>query len=96
MFLVFDVKTFIRTIELVLMVPWGQSSLSVGLPRILQRYTSMTGDQTMPSLVRHRMIHSPGRGFYLSARFEDPKFMISLIGVTTWVAYLDTIVHYVL
>jgi len=56
----------------------------------------MTGAQTMPSLVPHQIIHSPEKGLYLSMRFEDPKLMIPLIGVTTWVAYLDTIVHYVI
>jgi len=96
MFLVFNVKTFIHTIELVLLVPWGQSSSSVGLLHIWQWYKSMMGDQTMPSLVRNQIIHSPEKGLYLSARFEDTQLMIPLIGVATWVAYLDTIVYYVL
>ena len=83
----FDVKTFIHTIELVLVVPWDQSSLSVGLPRVWKWYTSMTGDQTIPSLVRHQPIHSPEKGLYLSVRHEDPKIKTPFIGAETWVAY---------
>ena len=56
----------------------------------------MTGDQTIPSLVRHQTIHSPEKGLYLSVRFEDPKIRTPLIGFTTWVVYLDAIVYYVL
>ena len=47
----------------------------------------MTGDQTIPSLVRHQTIHSPEKGLYLSVRYEDPKIRTPLIGAKTWVAY---------
>jgi len=84
---VFDVKTSIHAFELVLVVPWDQSSLSVGFPRVWQRYPSMTGDQTIPSLVRHQPIYSPETGLYLSAWHEDPRTETPLIGATAWVAY---------
>ena len=69
------------------MVPWDQSSLSVGFPRVWQRYSSMTGDQTIPSLVRHQPIYSLEKGLYLSTWHEDPKIETPLIGAKTWVAY---------
>jgi len=58
---------------LVLVVPWDQSSLSVGLPRVWQWYTSMTGDQTISSLVRQQPIHSPEKGMYFSMRWRRPQ-----------------------
>jgi len=48
----------------------------------------MTGDQMIPSLVRHQPIYSPETGLYLSARHEDPEIETPLIGAKTWVAYV--------